>query len=156
MTTLDEINRFLEPRKMAVAGASRNPKKFGGVVFKELMERGFELYPVNPNADDIMGKKCYKGVDELPDDVHHLFIITPKYDTELVANAAVKKGIKRIWIQQDSDTPEAIEVIEKAQIPLIYKKCMLMFAEPVKGAHRFHRFLMKTFGGYPKLAVNHK
>jgi len=151
MTTLNEINRFLAPQKMAVAGASRNPKKFGGIVFKELQERGFELYPINPKAEEIQGLKCYKTVDELPADVEHLYIVTPKYETELIAHAAVRKGIKMVWIQRESDTPKAVKIIENGRIPVIYNKCMIMFAEPVKGVHRFHRFLIKTFGDYPKL-----
>lgn len=151
MVTLNEIHKFLEPRKLAIAGASRNLKKFGGSVFKELRDNGFELYPINPNADEIQGVKCYKSVEELPADVNHLFIVTPKYETEMIARAAVKKGIQMIWIQQGTDTPEAVKTIEDAGIPLIYKKCIMMFASPVKSVHRFHRFLLKTFGGYPKL-----
>lgn len=151
MVTLNEIQNFLAPRKMAVAGASRNSKKFGGAVFKELKDKGFDLYPINPNADEIQGIKCYKSVDELPADVEHLFIVTPKSDTETIALAAVKKGIKMVWIQQHSDTPEAVKVIEEAGIPLIHKKCIMMFAPPVKSAHGFHRFFVKAFGKYPKL-----
>jgi predicted CoA-binding protein len=151
MTTLNEIQNFLEPRKMAMAGVSRDPKKFGGAIFKELREKGFELYPVNPNADEIQGVKCYRSVDELPDDVTRLFIVTPKHESTAVAEAAVKKGIKMVWIQQKSDTPEAVKTIEDAGIPLIYKKCVMMFADPVKSIHGFHRFLVKTFGGYPKM-----
>jgi predicted CoA-binding protein len=139
---------------MAMAGASRNLKKFGGVIFKELKEKGFELYPINPNADVIQGVKCYKSVDELPPDVEHLFIVTSKEDTDAVAHAAIKKGIKMIWIQQKSDTPEAVKVIEEAGIPLIHKKCIMMFADPVKSFHGFHRFLVKTFGAYPKLVYS--
>lgn len=150
MTTLKEIQNFLEPRKFAIAGASRNVKKFGGSVFKELTENGFELYPINPNAEEIQGVKCYQSVDELPSDVNHLYIVTPKYETEIIARAAVKKGIKMIWIQQESDTPEAVKVIQEAGIPVIYKKCIMMFATPVKSVHRFHRFFVKFFGGYPK------
>ena len=132
MTTLNLINDFLEPRKMAIIGASRNVKKFGGAVFKELSEKGFELYPVNPNADEIQGVKCFKSVADLPDDVKHLLIVTPAKETEDIAKACVKKGMKMIWIQQKSDTPEAVKIIEDAGIPLIYKKCIMMFADPVK------------------------
>lgn len=150
MTTLNEIQKFLEPKKIAIAGVSRNPKKFGGAVFKELKEKGFELYPVNPNATEIQGVKCYDSVELLPDDVNHLFIVTPKNETEFIAKAAVKKGMKMIWIQQKSDTPEAVQEIENAGIPLIHKKCIMMFADP-KGPHKFHQFLAKLFGGYPKM-----
>ena len=151
MTTLNEIQKFLEPKKMAIAGASRNPKKFGGAVFKELKEKGFELYPVNPNADEIQGVKCYKSVADLPGDVSRLFIVTPKQETVAVVNAATVKGMKMIWIQQKSETPEAVKTVEDAGIPLIYNKCMFMFADPVKGPHNVHRFFVKLFGGYPKM-----
>jgi hypothetical protein len=151
MVTLNQIQDFLAPRKMAMAGVSRNPKKFGGAIFKELKEKGFELYPINPNAEEIQGVKCYKSVGDLPAEVEHLFIVTPKYETDVVARAAVNKGMKMVWIQQQSETPEAVKTIEEAGIPLIYKKCIMMFADPVKSVHGFHRFLVKTFGGYPKL-----
>ena len=154
MITLNQIQDFLAPRKMAIAGVSRNHKKFGGAIFKELKEKGFELYPINPNAEEIQGVKCYKSVNDLPSDVEHLLIVTPRYETELVANAAVIKGIKMIWIQQQSETVEAVKTIEEAGIPIIYKKCIMMFADPVKSVHGFHRFLVKTFGGYPKLVFS--
>lgn len=154
MVTLNQIQDFLAPRRMAMAGASRNPKKFGGAIFKELKEKGFELYPINPIAEEIQGVKCYKSVNDLPSDVEHLLIVTPKYETELVAHAAVKKGIKMVWVQQQSDTPAAVKTIEEAGIPLIHKKCIMMFAGPVKSVHGFHRFLVKTFGGFPKLVYS--
>jgi len=154
MTTLNRIQKFLEPQKIAIAGASRDPKKFGGAVFKELKEKGFTLYPVNPNTDEIQGQKCYKSVLDLPDDVQHLFIVTPKQETQTVVNAAIQKSVKMIWIQQKSETPEAVKSIEDAGIPLIHKKCIMMFADPVKGPHNFHRFIVKLFGGYPKLVTS--
>lgn len=153
MTTLNEIHEFLEPRKMAMAGVSRNPKKFGGTIFKDLKEKGFDLFPINPNADEIQGVKCYKSVDELPDDVTRLFIVTPKSETLSVAKSAIEKKIKMIWIQQKSDTPEVVKIIKDAGITLIYKKCIMMFADPVKSIHGIHRFLVKTFGGYPKMVA---
>ncbi len=154
MTNLNEIQRFLETKKIAVAGASRNPKKFGGTVFKELREKGYELYPVNPNADQIQGVKCYSSIDSLPKDVYHLFIVTPRQETTQVAGEAVKRGMKMIWMQQKSETPEAVKIIEDAGIPLIYKKCIMMFADPVKGPHNVHRFITKLFGGYPKMIAS--
>lgn len=154
MITLNDIQNFLATRKFAIAGVSRNPKKFGAVIFKELREKGFILYPINPNTEEIQGVKCYKSVEELPRDVEHLFIITPKGETESVAKAAVAKGMKMVWIQQKSDTPEAIKLIKDAEIPLIYKKCIMMFADPVKSFHAVHRFFTKTFGGYPKLVYS--
>lgn len=151
MITLNQINDFISPRKIAVAGASRNPKKFGGYVFNELKQKGFQLYPVNPNADEIQGEKCYKTIADLPEDVTRLLILTPKNETANIAEAAAKRGIKMVWIQQTAETPEALKILEDAGIPVIYKKCIMMFANPVKGGHAFHRFFVKAFGSYPRL-----
>jgi predicted CoA-binding protein len=152
VTYLNDIQKFLKPKKLAVAGASRNPKKFGGTVLKELKEKGFEVYPVNPHASEIQELKCYRSVTELPADVYHLLIVTPKNETLKIADEAISKGIKMIWIQQMSETPDAVNSVRNAGIPLISKKCILMFADPVTGPHRFHRFLVKLFGRYPKEA----
>lgn len=152
--SLNAIQQFLAPKKLAVAGASRNPKKFGGSVVKDLKERGFELFPVNPNAEEIQNLKCYKNIADLPADVKHLLILTPKEKTMETAKQAVHKKMDMVWIQQMSETPEAIAILEEAGIPLIHKKCIYMFAEPVKGPHSFHRFLVKVFGRYPKNGIN--
>lgn len=149
-TSLNEIQQFLAAKKLAVAGASRNPKKFGGSIIKDLNEKGFELFPVNPNAEEIQGLKCYKTVSDLPADVKHLLIVTPKTSTTEVAKLAVEKKMEMVWIQQMSETPEATTILEEAGVPFIQKKCIYMFADPVKGPHNFHRFLVKVFGLYPK------
>jgi uncharacterized protein len=151
MITLNEIKKFLEPKKLALAGVSRNPKKFGGSVFIELKNKGFDLYPVNPNVDEIYGVKCYRTVADLPGDVKNLLILTPKKETAAIVASAAEKGIERIWIQQSSDTPEALEIAAAEKIPVISGKCIFMFAEPVTSVHKFHRSLAKFFGGYPKL-----
>ena len=148
--TLNEIRQFLAPKKLAVAGASRNPKKFGGSVIKDLKEKGFELFPINPNAEEIQNLKCYKTVADLPADVKHLLILTPKGKTTEIAIQAVQNKMEMVWIQQMSETPEAIALLEETGIPFIQKKCIYMFADPVKGPHNFHRFLVKVFGRYPK------
>ena len=150
VVTLNDIQKFLEPKKLALAGATRNPKKFGGTVLKDLKEKGFEVFPVNPNATEIQGLKCYPSVADLPDEVTRLLVVTPKSETATVAEEAVKKGIEMIWIQQMADTPEAIKTILDAGISLISKKCILMYAGPVEGPHKFHRFFVKLFGRYPK------
>ena len=149
MNNLKDIQSFLQADQIAVAGVSRNPKKFGREVFEELRKKGYNLIPLNPHTEEIAGVKCYKSVSDLPDGIQHLYITTPKEDTEKIVQEAVSKGIGNIWIQQMSDTPEAVQFAEKNNINLIHKKCIFMFAEPVSGVHKFHRFLMKIFGLYP-------
>jgi len=150
MTKLNTIQSFLEPKEMAICGVSRNTKKFGRVVYDSLKEKGFTLYPVNPNTSEINGDTCFRDVSELPDHVQYMLIVTPKKQTKEVIEKAIGRGIKNIWIQQMSETPDAVELAKTNNINLIYKQCIFKFAEPVTGVHKFHKFINKLFGTYPK------
>ncbi len=116
---------------------------------KELKEKGFETYPINPHAEQIAGTPCFHNVSSLPINVKHLLILTPKGRTQEVVAEAVAKGIDNIWIQQMSDTPEAIALAESHKINLVVKRCILMHVEPVKGFHKFHRAIQRLFGTFP-------
>jgi uncharacterized protein len=150
MTKLSSIQEFLKPKEMAVCGVSRNKKKFGRVVYDTLKERGFKLYAINPNMNEIDGEPCYSDVSQLPVNVKHLLIATPATQTEDVVAKAISKGINNIWIQQMAESKAAVDLAEKNGINLIKKECILKFAEPVTGVHKFHRFINKLFGTYPK------
>ena len=150
MIQLKTIEDFLSTKKLAIAGVSRNPKKFGGAVFKQLTETGFTVYPINPNAEMIRETRCYPDVSSLPGEVDRLFIVTPKKQTLSIVEDAAKKGIKKVWIQQMSHSDEAIKLAEENNMELITKECILMFVEPVGGVHKFHRFFKKLFGSYPR------
>jgi predicted CoA-binding protein len=150
MTKLSSIQEFLKPKELAVCGVSRNKKKFGRVIYDTLKERGFKLYGINPHMADIDGEPCFSDVSQLPVNVKHLLIVTPGNQTEDIVAKAINKGINNIWIQQMSESSSAIELAEKNGINLIKKECILKFAEPITGIHKFHRFLNKLFGTYPK------
>ena len=148
----EQIDSFLAGKKLAVAGVSRDPNKFGYHVLKELTKNGYTIFPINPNADEINGHSCYKSVDDLPSDVDSLLIVTPRNVTDQVLVSAIKKGIKNIWVQQSANTGETLKIAEEYQKEIIYGKCIFMFAEPVLSIHKFHRTLVKIFGGLPKPA----
>lgn len=150
MITRKIIEDFLENKKLAIAGVSRNPKKFGHVVYEDLKKKGYQVLAVNPVAESINGDPSFKSVNDLPGDVRHLLILTPKKDTDAVLREAINKGITNIWVQQMSETADTIRIAEEYDIELITGKCIFMFAEPVAGIHKFHRTLMKWFGRLPK------
>ncbi len=149
-TTKASIDMFLATSKIAIAGVSRDPKKFGYLIFKQLKEKGYEVYPINPGADKIDGVTCFRSVSALPLNVHTLIVVTPKKSTRDIVAEALAKGIDNIWIQQMSDTPEAIELAKTQPVNLIVKECILMHLEPVTGIHKFHRSLKKLFGFFPR------
>ena len=148
--SLHDIKKFLDSKKIAIAGVSRNPKKFGHQIFTKLKERDYELFPINPSADKIDDTQVFSEVTELPAEVKHLVIVTPKKETEKVVMEAITHGIDHIWIQQMSDTPDAIKIAQEAKIKLISGQCIFLWSEPVKGIHKFHKTIMKLFGLLPK------
>jgi uncharacterized protein len=150
MVTKADIGNFLQPRRFAIAGVSRNPKKFGRMVYDELKKGGYTLFPINPNIQEIEGAKCYARVSDLPGDVKHLFIATARKDTDGVLREAIQKGITHVWVQQMSETPATLQIAAESNIQLISKKCIFMFADPVKGIHKFHKCLMGWFGRLPR------
>jgi len=149
MTTKKQIEQFLTSEPIAMAGVSRNPKKFGRVAYEELSRKGLNLIPVNPNMETINGKACYADIGHLPADVKSLVIMTKKDQTAKVVEDAMAKGIRNIWIQQASDTPEAMALLKGKDINLITKQCILMHYKP-DSFHKFHGNLKRFFGMMPK------
>lgn len=149
MTTLKQINAFLDSQPIALVGVSRNPKKFGYSVFKELKEKGMRIIPVNPEADEIMGEKSYRNVKTLPSDVQGIIILTKNDKTASVVRDAKEKGIKQIWIQQMAESKEALDELNGTDINFITGQCILMHYR-ANSIHKFHRAFNKFFGKFPK------
>jgi predicted CoA-binding protein len=149
MVTLLQINEFLASEPIAMAGVSRNPKKFGFAAFKELKEKGMNIIPVNPNADEINGSKVYHDIKSLPENVRGLIVMTGKDQTAGVIREAKEKGIRQIWIQQMAENKEALKELEGSGINYITKECILMHYKP-HSIHKFHAALKKFFRSFPR------
>ena len=67
-----------------------------------------------------------------------------------VIREAHAKNIRHVWLQQGAESEEAARFAVENDINLVQRRCVLMFAEPVESVHKFHRFLSKVFGTYPK------
>jgi len=149
MASLKQIEDFIASAPVAMAGVSRNPKKFGQAAFKELKEKGMNIIPINPSANEILGVKVYKDVNSLPAEVNGLIIMTKKDQTAGIVREAKAKGIRNIWIQQHSDSKDAIKELDGSGINYVTGECILMHYKP-NSIHKFHRALSKFFGFFPK------
>lgn len=78
------IRSFVEPASIAVIGASSNPDKPGGTLFSQLIRGGYkgDLFPINPNANEIMGRRCYASLLDVPRQVDLVFIVVPREHVE--------------------------------------------------------------------------
>ncbi|NLT49394.1 MAG: CoA-binding protein [Ignavibacteria bacterium] len=150
MTEQKNIEKFFEQKDIAVFGVSRSGKKFGNTILKDLRTKGWNVYPVNPNADEIEGNKCYKETDNLPEEVSAAVLCIKPEETEKTVIHLHRKGITDIWIQQGAESAEAIKYCEENGMNCIYDQCVMMFAEPVNSIHKFHRWINKITGKLPK------
>jgi predicted CoA-binding protein len=149
MVTLRQIEEFLGSEPIAIAGVSRNPKKFGFAAFKELKEKGMNVIPINPHADEIHGSKVYHDIKSLPSEVKGLIVMTNKDQTAGVIREAKEKGIRQIWIQQMAESKEALKELEGSGINYITKECILMHYKP-HSIHKFHAAINKFFRRFPR------
>jgi hypothetical protein len=148
MNTKNDIDRFFAEKKVALVGFSRNPKHFSRMAYKSLVEKGFDVFPVNPNMGQIDDKKVYNDISEIPKDVKRAIFMTSKQITPQEIEKAISHGVDHIWVQQGAHSEESLKKGDPAGV-FIHNKCIMMFADPVKGVHAFHRFLAKLFNRMP-------
>jgi uncharacterized protein len=149
MVSRKSINDFLSIKKIAVVGVSRNPRKFGNSVFKEMKNKGYEVFPVNPNIKEFEGEKCYPNLQTLSGKVEGAVLVVPPNETEKTIEEAASAGIKNLWLQQGAESDTAISFCNENNINVVYKECILMFAEPAAFFHKAHRFVNGIFGKLP-------
>ena len=97
------LKNFFEPKRIAVVGASRNPNKVGHVIFKNILDGGFEYgereaIPVNINADEILGRKAYHSVLKIEGRVDLAIISVPTEFVLKVVKECNRKGIKDVLV----------------------------------------------------------
>ena len=120
MTSVDQqIQAFLAGAPHAVVGASNDRSKFGNKVLRTYLQDGRPVYPVNPTAGTIEGVKAYATLDELPEPVHGISIITPPPITERIIDQAIALGIGHVWMQPGAESQAALDRARLAGISTI-------------------------------------
>jgi predicted CoA-binding protein len=150
MTTRAAVDDFLAEHTLAVVGASRSGRGFGNAAFRELRSKGYRLFAVHPEAEQVEGERCYPSLKALPEPVGGALIIVPPQQTEKVVRDAAEAGIRRIWIQQGAESDEAIGFCREQGLEVVSGQCILMFAQPVGAFHRFHGWFWRMLGRAPK------
>jgi uncharacterized protein len=149
-TSRESIDHFLASNAFAVIGVSANQRKFGNVVFRTMKEKEAVVHPVHPTLENVEGATCYNTVGSLPKEVTSVVTVVPPPVTLDVVKQCAARGISQVWMQPGSESPEAIAEAKKSGMNVVSGECILMFLEPVKSVHAFHRVVKKVFGKYPK------
>jgi predicted CoA-binding protein len=121
----DEIRGFLSLKKIAVIGMSKHGEKAAHYVPKYLSENGFEITPVNPTTNEILGKKCYSSISDMNDEIDIIDVFRPSEKVLPIIKDAIKKKPKVIWLQEGIHNQEAEELARNAGIKVVFNRCML-------------------------------
>jgi uncharacterized protein len=123
--TDEQIKKFYSLKNITVVGMSKNPEKAAHYVPKYLAEKGYNIIPVNPTADEILGKKCYPSLLDVPVEIDIVDVFRPSDQVQPVIEEAVKKKPKVVWLQEGIHNPDAESLAQKAGIEVVYNRCML-------------------------------
>jgi uncharacterized protein len=148
------VAEFLSGKRFAVAGVSRNPSQPANAVYRKLRTSGFEVFPVNPNAAEVEGVRCYPDLASVPGPLDGLVIAAPpRVSLDLVRQCAAR-GVRRVWFHRSfgpgSVSPEAVHECEARGLPCIVGGCPLMYCEPVDFAHRCMKWWLRLQGRVPR------
>ena len=143
----EQVARFLTGKRYAVAGVSRQPGQAANAVFRKLRDCGYEVFPVNPNASEIEGARCYSNLASIPVSVDRVVIVThPSVSAEFVRQSA-NYGVEQAWFHRSfgegSVSDEAVRECESLGIQCIIGGCPLMYCEPVDLGHRCMRWWLQ-------------
>jgi predicted CoA-binding protein len=151
----EAATEFLASKRIAVTGVSRRPKNHGSnVVYKRLRERGYEVFAVNPNAQDVEGDRCYHDVRSIPGGVDAVVIATRPEIAEATMRDCAELGIKRVWMHRGpgagSVSAAAADYGRERGIVVIDGGCPCMFDPTADRGHKAMRVIFTLTGNIPK------
>jgi len=122
----DTIKEFMAKKKFAVVGATDNPEKNGNRIFKNLKNRGYEVYPVNQKLNELEGVKVYHTLSDIPEKVEVVDFVVPPQVTEEILKECKKLGLTRIWLQPGAESEKAIQYCNENGMTVLHDVCVMM------------------------------
>jgi predicted CoA-binding protein len=142
----EAASEFLSKRRVAVTGVSRTPKTHGSNnVYRRLRERGYEVFAVNPNAQEVEGDRSYPDLKSIPGGVEAVVIGTRPEIAEDTMHDCAELGIKHVWMHRGpgagSVSAAATDYGRQHDITVIDGGCPLMFEPTADFGHKIMRLV---------------
>jgi predicted CoA-binding protein len=109
---------------IAVVGLSDNPERVSYMVSEAMQKKGYRIIPVNPNATEILGEKCYPSLSAIQESVDIVNVFRRADQVVPIAHEAVSIGAKVFWLQLDIINDEAAEIAHQAGLDVIMDRCI--------------------------------
>lgn len=156
MSTMKETaTEFLSHKRVAVTGVSRTPANHGSnVVYKRLRDRGYEVFAVNPNADEVEGDHCYTDLKSVPADIEWVVIGTRPETAEDTMRECVELHIPRVWMHRSfgggSVSEAATAYGREHDVQVIDGGCPCMYDPTADTGHKVMRTMLQLTRKLPR------
>jgi predicted CoA-binding protein len=122
----NEIREMYTFKNIAVVGMSRDPVKAAHFVPKYMIEKGYNIIPVNPLANEILGRRTYSKVSDIKSQVDIVDVFRPSEDVYSVVEDSVKKpGVRVIWLQEGIHNNDAEKIALENKINVVFNRCLM-------------------------------
>lgn len=144
---------FLSHRRIAVAGVSRDKPNAANLIYKRLRADGYDVFAVNPAADQVEGDRCYRSLAEIEGGVDGVVVGSHPGTALAIVQEAVAAGIPRVWLHRGigpgSVSAEAVGWAQEHEVAVIAGGCPMMFVSRADFGHRCMCWLLDRFGKLP-------
>jgi predicted CoA-binding protein len=151
----EAASEFLSHKRVAVTGVSRNPSDHGSnVVYRRLRDRGYEVFAVNPNAEEVEGDRAYHDLHAIPGGVDAVVIGTRPEIADETMRECAELGIEHVWMHRGPG-PGSVSRTATAYgrdhgIKVIDGGCPCMFGVTADPGHKAMRLVLSLTGNVPR------
>lgn len=125
MSDINTLRRILKSnRKIAVVGLSANWYRPSFFAAKYLIDHGYEIFPVNPNYDEVLGRECYSSLADIPESIDVVDIFQKPERVPSLVEGAIDIGAKVVWMQLGVVHEEAARRAREAGLEVVMDRCM--------------------------------
>jgi predicted CoA-binding protein len=151
----EAASEFLASKRIAVTGVSRDPNTHGSnFVYRRLRERGYEVFAVNPNTDEVEGDHCYHDLRSIPGGVEAVVIGTSPEHADETMHECAELAIEHVWMHRGpgggSVSPTATAYGREHGIAVIDGGCPCMFGPTADNGHKAMRLVFTLTGNVPR------
>ena len=121
-----EIKEYLQKYKnIAIVGASPNPAKDSHKVTKYMIDAGYNVFPIYPKEDEILGQKVYRSLKDIPEKIDIVVVFRKPEAVNAIADACIERGdVNLLWTQLGIVNNEAAKKAKEHGIDVVQNLCI--------------------------------
>jgi len=129
---VDVLNR--PGTSVAVVGATDHPRKYGGIIYRHLKQKGFKVFPVNPNRATVDGDPAFANLTALPERPTIVDFVVPPNETLKVLHECLEVGLRNVWIQPGAEDERVLAFLKEHGFNYLAHACIMVESRPQPSA----------------------